>query len=121
MLIKRSQNKSLGEKGEDIACELLKKAGYKILQRNFSGKFGEIDIIAISGDTLVFIEVKTRKSLRFGMPEEAVTPAKLGKIKKTAEYYSLLHPNFPKKLRINVVGLILSDNAIAYSKIIKVY
>ncbi|MDP1710037.1 MAG: YraN family protein [bacterium] len=117
----KSQNKSFGKRGEQIASELLIGNGYKIIDKNFSGRFGEIDIIAIDGQTLVFVEVKTRKNRRFGLPQEAVTRSKLGKIKKTAEYYSLLHPELPKKLRIDVVALILNDGILEYSKIIKVY
>ena len=117
----KSLKRRFGNKGEDIAVELLKENGYKIIERNFSGKFGEIDIVAQDGPTLVFVEVKTRKDLRYGMPQEAVTKSKLYKIKKTAEYYSLLHPELPKKLRIDVVGLIINGEVLEYSKIFKVY
>ena len=117
----KRNNLPFGKLGEDLACTLLTKSGYKIIDRNFSGKFGELDIIAIDGPTLVFIEVKTRKNLRFGYPQEAVTPQKIYRIKKTGEYYSLLHPELPKKIRIDVVALIIENNNLVYSKIIKVY
>ena len=116
-----NQKKFFGKKGEEIASEILVKNGYTIIDRNFSSRFGEIDIVAEVGDTLVFVEVKTRKDVRFGLPQEAVTASKLGKIKKTAEYYSLIHPELPKKIRIDVVALIVNGDTIEYSKIIKVY
>ncbi len=115
-------NKDLfGKKAEDFATDLLQKNGYKILERNFRSRFGEIDIIAQDRDTLVFVEVKARTSRRFGLPEEAVTPSKLWKIQKTAEYYSVTHPTLPKKLRIDVVALTLEAGVFTFSKIIKVY
>lgn len=110
-----------GKAAEDFASELLRKNGYKILQRNFRSRFGELDIIAQDKDTLVFIEVKARTNRRFGLPEEAVTAGKLWKIKKTAEYYSATHPQLPKKLRIDVVSLELKEGSFPVAKIIKVY
>lgn len=73
------------------------------------------------GDTLVFAEVKARWSLRFGSPEEAVTPWKLVKIQRTGEYFSLLNPRLPKKLRIDVVSLEINGGRVVSSKIIQVY
>ena len=121
MLAPKSPKRAFGNKGEQIAVELLTNKGYKIIEQNFSSRFGEIDIIALDGQTLVFVEVKTRKNLRFGLPQEAVTRQKLYRIRRTAEYYSLLHPDLPKKLRIDVVALVLSGSGLEYSKIIKVY
>lgn len=120
-MLQRSQNNlPFGQKGEDIASGLLVQNGYKIIDKNFSSRFGEIDIIAIQDATLIFVEVKTRQSLKFGLPQEAVTPQKIYKIKKTGEYYSLIHPELPKKLRIDVVALIIEGGFVTYSKIIKV-
>lgn len=99
-----------GNLGERIAGEFLKKKGYKILGRNFRSKFGEIDIIAQEAGALVFVEVKTRWSKKFGAPEEAVTPWKLRSIIKTGEYYKLLHPNTPTLLRIDVVALEIEES-----------
>ncbi len=106
---KQSNNKSFGLKGEDLASEFLTQNGYDIIEKNFHSRFGEIDLIAIKNNTLVFIEVKTRKSDKFGSPAEAVTPGKLKKITKTAEYYSLLNPNLPKKMLIEVVSIDLTQ------------
>jgi len=80
-------NKTLGSLGEQMACDYLNASGYKVLERNFSCKTGEVDIIALQEEAVVFIEVKTRSSDKYGMPSEAVSPAKQRKIIKTALYY----------------------------------
>ena len=74
----------IGKFGEDEAATFLKKKGYKILERNFSCKRGEIDIIALDKNEIVFIEIKARISLKYGLPSEAVTRHKLKHIYKTA-------------------------------------
>ena len=66
------QKKELGKKGEEVALRFFKKNGYRILERNYVCKLGEIDIIAKEKDTLAFIEVKTRTSTLFGPPQLAV-------------------------------------------------
>lgn len=109
-----------GRLAEDYAIKLLTENGYKVIDRNFRSKFGEIDIIAIKNDCLVFVEVKARWSLIFGKPEEAVTPSKLWKIGRTGEYYSLLHSDLPKKLRIDVVALEIENGKLSSARIIPV-
>ena len=111
---------SSGKLGEDIACKLLLNNGYKIITKNFHSKLGEIDIVAIDQDTLVFVEVKTRWSEKFGKPEEAVTLSKLAKIKRTGEYFCLLKPDYPKKQRIDVVAIEMEKGRVVSQKIIKV-
>lgn len=117
----KSQNKEFGNSGEQIAQNLLVKSGHKIIDRNFRSRFGEIDLVAIKNGELIFVEVKTRHGSRFGMPQEAVTLSKINKIKKTAEYYSILNPNLPKKIRIKVVALIIENSELTYQKIIDVF
>ncbi len=79
--MKTTNNVQKGKKGEDIAVEYLEKSGYKILDRNWHySKNAEIDIIAENNGILVFIEVKTRTSLNFGHPFEAITKSKIDKI-----------------------------------------
>ena len=83
-----TSTRSLGRYGEDLACKYLQAKGYKILKRNFRcRRFGEIDIVASKAEVLSFIEVKTRASLRYGKPAEAVTLAKQRKIYRVAQYY----------------------------------
>jgi putative endonuclease len=117
---KKSQSSAFGKLAEDFAVKLLTNNGYRVIDRNFRSKFGEIDIIAIKDQCLVFVEVKARWSLKFGRPEEAVTPSKLWKIGRTGEYYSLLHPDLPKKLRINVVALEIESGKVSAARIIQV-
>jgi len=112
---------NLGQAAEEIAVQLLKGRNYKIIERNFHSKFGEIDIVAVNEGALVFVEVKARWSKRFGAPEEAVTQSKLWKIRKTGEYFSILHPELPKKLRIDVVAIEMEGGKVASTKIIKVF
>lgn len=100
--------RNLGLLGEQIASKYLENLGYKIIDRNFSSKLGEIDIIALDRDILVFVEVKARWSKEFGLPEESITWWKIQKIIKTGQYYKLLHPNLPESLRIDAVAIDLS-------------
>lgn len=80
-----------GKWGEDIAAKFLRKKGYKILDRNYSCRFGEMDIIACKGEFLVFVEVKTRKNGEHGLPREFVTAAKQARLLRTAEHYLMEH------------------------------
>jgi putative endonuclease len=77
----------LGDKGEGLAVKFLKKKGYKIITQNYKTRIGEIDIIAREGDTLVFVEVKTRESIAYGKPFEAVNYFKKRKIANVALLY----------------------------------
>jgi putative endonuclease len=98
--------------GEDLACEYLKKLGFKILERNYRRTYGEIDIIALEKDVLAFIEVKTRTSNLFGSPLESITYWKLKSLIKTAQYYKMTHKNLPEALRIDAVSVILNGQEV---------
>lgn len=112
-----ASTKQLGILGETITAQYLSKHGYKILERNFKCKFGEIDIIAIHKDYLVIIEVKTRWSEKYGKPEEAVTPRKLAKLYRLADYYMATHT--VKKIKMEVAAVEITDNTYSI-KIIRV-
>ena len=101
-------NLSTGKNGEEIAKSYLEKQGYKILEMNkrFSN-LCEIDIIALDKNTLVFCEVKTRKTTVCGSPFEAITKTKLEHIKKGLYLYRLENPQY-KKYRIDAVSVILN-------------
>ena len=101
-------NKQLGQNGEDIACEYLKKQGYKVLERNvrFSREC-ELDIIALDKKTLVVVEVKTRKTNSLGSPLEAITKIKLQNIRKGLMYYLSEHKEY-KNYRIDVLSIVLT-------------
>lgn len=79
--------KQLGFWGESVAATHLESKGYRILQRNWRTARGEIDLIALAGDVLVFVEVKTRRGLKSGTPEEGVTPQKARRLLELGQAY----------------------------------
>ncbi|MBF0520470.1 MAG: YraN family protein [Nitrospirae bacterium] len=101
-------NLETGKLGEALAEKFLKKSGYKILERNYRNKVGEIDIIAKEGDCIVFVEVKTRQGDTFGMPVEAVNAAKRRKIKSTALMYMKTFKTEPM-VRFDVISVMIND------------
>jgi putative transposase len=101
--------RQLGNNGEDLAAAVLKKQGYKILERNYVTPLGEIDLIGRQGKTLVIIEVKTRKSTQFGSPQEAVSFAKQAKLRRLAEYYLKEKRLIGDPVRFDVVAILLAD------------
>ena len=107
MLNKRQQ---FGKESESLAVRYLKKNGYKILEQNYRNKLGEIDIIAKEKGTLVFVEVKARKTHVFGNPKWAVTPTKQRKISMVALYYLKATKQIHVKARFDVVALISAED-----------
>ena len=105
-----SKRKDVGAIGEKLAADLLKKRGYKIIQRNFRCREGEIDIIAQKGECLVFVEVRTKKNTAFGTPEESVTLSKREKLIALANTYLQACDNPPSSWRIDVVAVELGPN-----------
>jgi len=100
--------RQLGDHGEDLAAAALKKQGYKILERNYVTPLGEIDLIARQGKVLVVVEVKTRKSTRFGSPQEGVSVTKQGRLRRLAEYYLKAKRLTGSPLRFDVVAVTLA-------------
>ena len=100
-----------GEKGETIAAAYLKKNGYRILETNFRCSLGEIDIIARDKEDLVFVEVKTRKSLDLGYPEQAVGIKKQKKISQLALFYLQKKNLTNAKARFDVVAVMMSETS----------
>ncbi|MDD2752991.1 MAG: YraN family protein [Candidatus Omnitrophica bacterium] len=111
-------NLEVGNSGEAIAVDLLQKNGYRIIARNFRTKFGEIDIIASEADTICFVEVKARKSFRFGLPEEAVTKFKQKHAARAALLFLKTHNLLNKKARFDVISIFF-DKEKTESKLIK--
>lgn len=107
--MKKRNNLKLGALGENAAANFIVSLGYRIINRNFQKRYGEIDIVALDAKTLVFVEVRTRKGDKFGLPEETITPWKLRTLIKSANYYKLLHPNSPDMMRIDLVAISLSS------------
>ena len=100
---------SLGDRGETLACGFLKAQGYEILEKKYKCKLGEIDVIALRQGRLSFVEVKTRTSIQFGVPQEAVTFQKQEKIFKVAQWYLKEKKlvNFP--IEFDVVAILWPD------------
>lgn len=97
--------RAVGILGEDMAAKYLKKQGYKIVERNFSSQLGEIDIVAKDGRYVVFVEVKRRKSDKFGLPREAVTEHKQQTIVRCASLWLAKHKLSGALVRFDVVEI----------------
>ena len=108
---------AFGKEGEAQAAEFLKGQGYKIARLNYKTKLGEIDIIAWEKDTICFIEVKTRQSDKFGLPQEAVSWRKQSQISKTAIIYLKENKLLDKKARFDVVAALNTDKGIEFDLI----
>ncbi|MFH1753753.1 MAG: YraN family protein [Candidatus Omnitrophota bacterium] len=100
----------LGRHCEDEAVRFLKRMGYKIIERNYRSRFGEIDAIAIDRGSLVFVEIKSRSSPLFGPPQLRITKKKRHNIIKTALSYLKRHSSVDAYCRIDVVAISLDKN-----------
>ena len=96
----------LGRRGEEVAVAYLKQAGIRILDRNWRCAEGEIDIVAAERRVLVICEVKTRSGTRYGSPLEAVSQAKLGRLRRLAIRWVVAHGVLFDEVRIDVLGLV---------------
>ena len=95
-----------GDFGENLAAEFLRRKGYRILGRNVRvGRVGELDIIARQGATVVFVEVKARRSDRFGLPEEALTPAKRLHLRRAIAGWLAMRGLSEARFRTDVVAV----------------
>lgn len=99
----------LGKAGEALACNYLKKCGYHILARNYRTKMGEIDIVARDGACLVFVEVKTRQSYAYGLPEESVNNKKMHKLTRLAQLYIRNKRLYDAEARFDIVSVLIPD------------
>ncbi len=100
----------IGALGEGLSQDYLKKKNYRILHANYRTRFGEIDIVAVYGNTLVFIEVKTRQSTKFGLPREAVNYRKQQTYYKLAEHYLQYHAGPYEYTRFDVIEIYKAGN-----------
>jgi putative endonuclease len=94
-----------GKEGEKAAVKFLKKKGYRIIEKNYRNKTGEIDIVAEQDEVLVFVEVKSRTDAEYGEPLEAVTPHKQRKIGQVARGFMTQHRIESRDCRFDVVGI----------------
>ncbi len=114
------KGKKLGDYGENIAIEFLKKKNYIIKNTNYRSRFGEIDIIARKKNVVVFIEVKTRTNTSYGRPVEAIHNTKISRILKTIQFYIKEYHLYDQDIRIDAIEIIINtfnDNDIKINHI----
>ncbi len=99
------KKREIGDRGEAMAVKKLKRMGYKIVERNFAAKCGEIDIIALDGEYIVFVEVRVRNNSSYGSGAETVDVYKQKKIIKTAMYYLQANDALDMPARFDVVSI----------------
>jgi putative endonuclease len=106
--------RSLGNAGEDAVAAWYEAAGYRVVDRNWRCRDGELDVVVTRGDTLVFCEVKTRSSTRFGVPVEAVTATKQRRLRMLAARWLAEHDTRRRTLRFDVASVMRgSDGQLA--------
>ncbi|MGO1367906.1 MAG: YraN family protein [Senegalia sp. (in: firmicutes)] len=108
----KKQNKIKGDIGEEIAIKSLLGKGYMILEKNFTTKIGEIDIIAKDKDIVAFIEVKSRLNSNYGNPYEAVNIKKQRKIINTAKLYQKYNNLYNTQFRFDIIEIYVDENKI---------
>ena len=96
----------LGRRGEALAADYLQGLGLSIVERNWRCALGEIDLVAREGDEVVFVEVKTRAGLGYGHPLEAITAAKLARLRRLAASWCEAHPDHRGSIRIDAVAVV---------------
>jgi putative endonuclease len=101
----------LGKRGEKRAAVFLKTLGFRILARGVSNRFGEIDLIALDGETIVFVEVRTRESLDAGHPAESITPDKQAHLTRAALAYLKRHRLLARRARFDVVAILWPEGS----------
>lgn len=99
------RRKKLGSKGEEVACQYLTKHGYRLLSRNYSCGLGEIDIVALDGEYLVFVEVRSKSSAGFGPALESITRRKQFRLRQLAWYYLKAEGKTGSDCRFDVIAV----------------
>lgn len=105
--------------GEDAAAEELKRRGYAIRTRNYRCRGGEADLVADDGETLVFVEVKTRSRLQYGLPREAVGWTKQQRLGRAAVHYCAMQRIEDRPIRFDVVEVVILNREVATVEVIR--
>ncbi|MCW2288123.1 putative endonuclease [Leucobacter luti] len=103
--LEASKQLTLGARGEAVAADFLATLGYRILDRNWHSRYGELDLVVRDGDALVAVEVKTRGGEKFGDPLTAITARKVGRLRRLLFEWVRTHQERSKELRIDAVGI----------------
>lgn len=112
--------KALGAFGEAWAAGYLTRQGYRIVDRNVRFRVGEIDLIAWDGDELVFIEVKCRRTARYGAPAESITPARFARLTRAVESYLQCLANPPESYRVDLVAVVVGHSgAVEHAELLR--
>ena len=104
---------AVGRYGENVATRYVQDAGWRVLDRNWRGPDGELDIVALDGTALVTVEVKTRRSVEFGYPAEAVTPRKAARLRRLTAQWVAAHDVRPRSIRIDVIAVLVQRRGAA--------
>jgi putative endonuclease len=108
-----------GKIGEEAARRYLERLGYRIIETNYRDKLGETDIIGFDGSVLVFVEVKTRRSTRYGTPGEAVNGAKQKRLTKVSQSYLVRNRVLHRQVRFDVVEVVIQGGEVLQIRLIK--
>lgn len=103
----------LGRAGEQLAVDHVTALGWRIIERNWRCAHGELDIVADDGEATVVIEVKTRSSVEYGHPFDAITPRKLARLRRLAGEWRAAHDGAPARLRIDIIGVVARRDGIS--------
>ena len=98
---------AVGRYGERVAATYLERAGWEVIDRNWRGRDGELDIVALDAGALVVVEVKTRRGLGYGHPAEAVTARKLARLRRLTAQWLAAHDTHPRSIRIDVIAVVV--------------
>lgn len=108
-------NKDIGNYGENLSSEFLRRNGYSVLCRNFRNRCGEIDIICKKDDLIIFVEIKSRYSYTYGSPTEAITYSKQRQIIKLCKFYVYINNLINYNFRFDVIEVFLNKDNNLYS------
>lgn len=116
MALRKKRINAHGKAGEDLAVKYLETHGYRVLERNYTTDIGEVDIFATDNRTLIAVEVKSRLSLEYGTPAEAVGYAKIKKISQVTSQYIKQFRLFGVNVRFDVIEVYLEDKTVNHIK-----
>ncbi len=116
-----TDRKTIGNRGEAVAARYLERLGYQVRERNFRCPLGEIDLVAVNGEFIVFVEVKTRSAGAPLPPAESVTARKRAKVRQLGEYYCARHIELPLQPRFDVVSIVVGAGGDAVEHLVNAF
>lgn len=116
-----NQKQTLGRYGEERAAAFLEDRGYKLLERNWRGASGEIDLVAMDKDRFVFVEVKTRNGSGFGHPFEAITPLKVSRMRRLVAEWCAANQVSGVRVRLDAIAVLVTNGKVAIEHLKQVF